>query len=141
MGAVLNIERAGQGDRIAAHFEGAQQAADAEEDAAFVVAGDLDAGRAAVVEGSQAIAFGGQGGAGRGALDGDDGLAGAGTGGDGRPGDAGAFANGIDEQGHGLAFGAGEGGGGDDGGMCQVGGDGRRRDGGKKDGEYSGHGC
>ncbi len=70
----LNIERAGKGDRIAAHFEGAQQAADAEEDAALVVADDLDAGRAAVVEGAQAIAFGGQGSAGRGALDGDDRL-------------------------------------------------------------------
>ncbi len=140
-GRGLNIERAGEGDRIAAHFEGAQQAADAEEDAAFVVADDLDAGRAAVVEGAQAIAFGGQGSAGRGALDGDDGLTGAGIGGDGRPGDAGAFANGIDEQGHGFALGAGQGGGRDDGGMRQVGGDGRGRDGGKKDGENSGHGC
>ncbi len=56
----LNIQRAGQGDRIAAHFEGAQQAADAEEDAALVVADDLDAGRAAVIEGAQAIAFGRQ---------------------------------------------------------------------------------
>ena len=47
----------GQGDRVAAHFERAQQAADAEQDAAFVVAGDLDARRAGVVERSQLIAF------------------------------------------------------------------------------------
>ena len=65
----LNIQRARQGDRIAAHFECAQQAAHAEQNSALVIAHDLYAGRPAVVEGAQAISFRGQLGAGGGLAD------------------------------------------------------------------------
>ncbi len=64
LGRGAEIERAGQSNGIATHLECAQQAADAEQHAALVVAGDLDPGRAAVVERAQPVALGRQPGTG-----------------------------------------------------------------------------